>query len=105
MSTTVTAIQRRSFEYGMFADLTDSAHTRPQRAGNAVTITFEADLSPETVAAIVARLESTDDVDQAKRAELAALIPEASAITAALIRYVLGHPDAPTEAPEEPPAT
>lgn len=55
----------------MFADLTSVPHVRDY-AKPVTTLTFDAALDAATVDAIWARMESTDDADQARRADLRA---------------------------------
>ena len=68
--TVVEATLRRSLNYSSFVDITGPdiellrwTKTRAE---------FDGDLTPEQVQAVWARMESTDDVDQAARADLRA---------------------------------
>lgn len=71
--TTISAVMRRTYTPTMFDDLTDVLHTRAfDKATSITTLTFDGDLEPAVSDAIWARMESRDDVDQAKRAALRA---------------------------------
>lgn len=71
--TAISAVMRRSYFVAMFADLTDVAHTRTfDKPTGVTTLTFDGDLDEATAEAIWARMESTDDADQARRAVLRA---------------------------------
>lgn len=72
--TRVGATLRRSLSYSSFVDITgpDVALLRWTKE----YADFDGDLTPEQVEAIWARIESTDDVDQEKRANLRALMAE-----------------------------
>lgn len=71
--TTVAAVMRRSYSPAMFDDMDLPPHTREfDRATSVTTLTFAGDLSDEQAEAVWARMESTDDVDQVKRANLRA---------------------------------
>lgn len=101
--TVVVAPMRRSYTSAMFDDLLpEGAFVASRVVGKpAWTVTFIGTepgpaLDAETVAAVVARMESTDDADQAKRADLRAKRdavigdePEKVAVRAA-IDYMLG---------------
>lgn len=64
---------RRSYTPGMFADLTLVPHVRAfDKATSVTTLTFDGELPAGVAEAIWARMESTDDVNQAKRATLRA---------------------------------
>jgi hypothetical protein len=64
----------RSFQPDMFDDLTAPALlVEWPMVDGARTLTFDADLPPEVVTAIRARMTSRDDDDQAARANIAAL--------------------------------
>lgn len=71
---TVVEGRRRRSQIGVdsFSDITDSPvlDIAPCAAGTAVT--FDGDLDANQIAAIRARMESTDDADQAERASLRA---------------------------------
>ena len=71
--TTIAAVMARSYIPEMFADLTDVPHTRTfDRPSGVTTLAFDGTLSTEDEHAIWARMESRNDVDQAKRATLRA---------------------------------
>lgn len=93
--TTVTARAARAIGFDTFADMGLTVSGIARSNGDTV-LTFAADLTPEQAQAVWDRMTSRDDADQARRAELAAQLPDADPIVASLIRYVLGLPDAPT---------
>lgn len=64
--TTVIGKRRRSVGPDTFADITTAAVTRIDSEG----VTFDATLTAAQVDAVWSRMESTDDIDQAKRAQL-----------------------------------
>lgn len=71
--TTVSAVMRRSYSPTMFDDLNLPAHTRAWDKPTAVTtLTFVGELTDAQVDAVWARMESTNDADQAARAVLRA---------------------------------
>lgn len=71
--TTVSAVMARSYTPDMFDDLELPPHTRDRDPVTRVTtLVFDADLTPEQAGAVWARMESIDDVDQARRAGLRA---------------------------------
>lgn len=74
-STVVSVCPRRPYGFDTVTDLTDGVKpvsiSRPDAAG-CVAFTFDVDLDAATVEAVWARLESTDDADQAARAVLRA---------------------------------
>lgn len=96
MTHTVTGEAARPVSYGMFAGIPDIPEVRSfGRDGAATVVTFAGELTPEQAQAVWDRMTSRDDADQARRAELAAQLPDADPIVAGLIRYVLGLPDEP----------
>lgn len=62
--------QGRSFQFGMFADITDVIPTRTL-ANGVTTLTFATELTAEQVDAIWWRMTSRDDTDQVARCSLA----------------------------------
>ena len=71
--TAITVVAARTWTQAMFDDLTDIPHVRTfDKPSGITTLTFDGDLAPEVEHAIWARMESKNDVDQAKRADLRA---------------------------------
>ncbi len=110
-STEVVAVARRPVNSGSFADITD-ATASVSRRGSQMAVTFDADLSDGQVAAVLARMGSTDDADQADRAATRALLAEVEALAvdqpdpvrdllARVTRRCLGDPPPPL--PVDPP--
>lgn len=96
--TTIAAVMRRSYTAGMFDDLDVPPHTR-EYVKPVTTLTFTPDLTPTQAAQVWTRMESTDDVDQAKRANLRALrdavvaaptLENVAALATANANYLLG---------------
>lgn len=93
-------VVRPRLNYGSFADITDA----PLVSISATGLEFDGDLTLEQVAAICARMESTDDADQAARAALrAAAAADATNLAAMTCAYVLGDPMPAAVLPEPPP--
>lgn len=81
--TTVTARAGRSVGYSTFDDLTPGAGVSDILTKDGLTtVTFDGTLAPAQVDAVRARMESRDDADQTRRANLAALRAAAAAPTA-----------------------
>ena len=71
--TVIVVCAARSYSPAMFEDLTDVPHVRVfDKPSGVTTLTFDGDLSAEVADAIWARMESKNDADQAKRADLRA---------------------------------
>lgn len=67
--TVLTGKMRRSYAPGMFSDLTQVPHVRTwDRASGVTTLTFPDGLDEDKAAEVWARVESSDDTDQARRA-------------------------------------
>lgn len=87
--TTVSGTRRRVVGPDTFADLTDVPVALD---GITLTgITFDGDLTPSEADAVWARMESSDDADQAARAALRAA-GDATNLAQILRAYVLGDP-------------
>lgn len=71
--TTVCADAARPIGADSFADITDVPASVAVSDGK-VAVTFDAELTPEQVTAVRDRMTSTDDVDQAERAKIAAAL-------------------------------
>lgn len=69
MTVVVGCVRRKGLTLAAFADITDAPIITPIRADR---IEFAGTLTDEQVRAVWARMESTDDADQAKRAVLRA---------------------------------
>lgn len=68
---TIAAVMRRSYTADMFDDLAAVPHLRAwDKATGVTTLTFDGVLDENTTHAIRARMESTDDTDQASRTGL-----------------------------------
>jgi hypothetical protein len=92
--TVISGAMARSYHPAMFSDLTDATFLRSFSAG-VTTLTIDVELAPEVAAAILARLTSRDDADQAARANLASLLTTdttASPLSVALANYLLNPP-------------
>lgn len=95
--TVIKVCAARTWTQAMFDDLTDIPHVRTfDKPTGITTLTFEGDLSAEVAHDVWARIESKNDADQAKRADLRAKRdavvgdePEKVAVRAA-IDYLLG---------------
>lgn len=70
--TTVTGRLRRGLKLDSFADITDVAVLDIAPVCDEVAVTFDGVLTPEQVAAVLSRMDSTGASDEAARAELRA---------------------------------
>jgi hypothetical protein len=87
----VSAVMKRTYTVDMFDDLNVPPHVRTY-VKPVTTLTFDEDLTDEQRAAVWARMESADDGDQARRAELRAdrdALPEDDRLRR-LYDYLLG---------------
>lgn len=98
--TVVSAVMARVYTFGMFDDLTDVPHVRTfDSLSKVTTLTFDGELSAEVKVAIRDRVESKNDVDQARRADLrakrdavvgGATLENVAALAVAEANYMLG---------------
>jgi hypothetical protein len=71
--TTISAVMRRPYSQDLFDDLDLPAHVRSYSAATDVTtLTFDSPLTGPQAAAVLARIDATDDADQERRAQLRA---------------------------------